>query len=254
MRLDFHMFCYQYTSEGLSKITKNVLAVSIVLSSANVKEINDNTLRVIVQKTYDSATPEVRKSIYEQLSEVLKRDKLFIPSQYLGHRFQLAAAKSNGRLLLESGNATKAMFLVTTDDGESSTVYPVLRSWISSWLTQIDPTASIEVYGLDNVDEARNRIKFGVRIASDSHKIDAQTQCKKALDALYNSPLPPVIILGYVFLKQNKEDVQAAHPSVMNGIRPGRLSPEPVAHPVLMGGIRPGRLSPVFVEPPNIRT
>ncbi|KAI0185615.1 hypothetical protein EV127DRAFT_304393, partial [Xylaria flabelliformis] len=66
-RLDIHMFSYQYTSEQLTSITKNVLAVSVVMSSVDTAKIDDNTLLIIVQKCYASCNTEEQRGIYDQI-------------------------------------------------------------------------------------------------------------------------------------------------------------------------------------------
>lgn len=71
MRLDFNLYYYQYTYTQLTEITKNVLAVSIVLSSVDTSTLKDNTLRVIVQKTYKEADKDTQQKIYDQLKAVL---------------------------------------------------------------------------------------------------------------------------------------------------------------------------------------
>lgn len=71
MRLDLNLYYYEYTYRQLTEITKNVLAVSIVLSSVDTSTIKDNTLRVIVQKTYKGVDKDTQEKIYEELKAVL---------------------------------------------------------------------------------------------------------------------------------------------------------------------------------------
>lgn len=68
-RIDLHMFAYEYTSEQLTKHCQKVVAVSVVLSSADISKLDDNTLKVIVQETYADSAPEKMQNIYKQIKE-----------------------------------------------------------------------------------------------------------------------------------------------------------------------------------------
>jgi hypothetical protein len=66
-RIDLHFFAYRYISSQLKDTAKEVLAVSIVISSADITKLRDNTLRIIVQQTYEKSSKEEQLAIYEQL-------------------------------------------------------------------------------------------------------------------------------------------------------------------------------------------
>ncbi|KAI9866425.1 MAG: hypothetical protein M1813_001547 [Trichoglossum hirsutum] len=68
-RIDMHFFAYRYTSNQLKDVAKEVLTVSIVISSADLKNVSDNTLKVIVQQTYSQSSKEEQQDIYEQLKK-----------------------------------------------------------------------------------------------------------------------------------------------------------------------------------------
>ncbi|KAF8536325.1 hypothetical protein BDD12DRAFT_890546 [Trichophaea hybrida] len=52
-----------------------VLAVSIVISSVDLSKVDDNSLRVIVQETYSSSSPQDLKRIYAQIKSAKDSDK-----------------------------------------------------------------------------------------------------------------------------------------------------------------------------------
>ena len=54
------MFAYSFTIE----VTQGVRAAMVVMSSAKIKDLSDNSLRVIVQKTY--ADCDIDQQIIEQ--------------------------------------------------------------------------------------------------------------------------------------------------------------------------------------------
>jgi hypothetical protein len=66
-RLDILVFCYSYTSERLMKITKTVKAACVVLFSVKLDSITENTMRVIVQKTYKDSPKEEKEAVVQQL-------------------------------------------------------------------------------------------------------------------------------------------------------------------------------------------
>ncbi|TRX88850.1 hypothetical protein FHL15_010309 [Xylaria flabelliformis] len=97
-RLDIHMFSYQYTSEQLTSVTKNVLAVSIVMSSVDTAKIDDNTLLIIVQKCYASCTTEEQRAIYDQIKQHKSSPNPPAPLHVVRRSLKLGAARSNGHL------------------------------------------------------------------------------------------------------------------------------------------------------------
>ncbi|KAI1326493.1 hypothetical protein F5Y16DRAFT_229820 [Xylariaceae sp. FL0255] len=103
-RLDMHLYSYRYNSEQLSSITKNVLAVTVVMSSVDTRKIDDNTLRIIIQKCYAACDTYEREAIYSQIKKKMASDNAQ-PSLHVMHRsLQLGAAQFNGRLPLLNAN------------------------------------------------------------------------------------------------------------------------------------------------------
>ncbi|KAI8623251.1 hypothetical protein F5Y19DRAFT_459071 [Xylariaceae sp. FL1651] len=91
-RIDMHFFAYRFTSTQLKESVKEVLAVSIVISSADLSTVSDNTLRVIVQQTYSESTKDEQTAIYEQLKKARDEDKQPSTSE-AAHELHRAAAK-----------------------------------------------------------------------------------------------------------------------------------------------------------------
>jgi hypothetical protein len=57
------------------KTAKSVAACCIVKSSANIKEIDDNTLRVLVHQFFETSELDLRKAIYLELQEAIFNSK-----------------------------------------------------------------------------------------------------------------------------------------------------------------------------------
>ncbi|KAI8662097.1 hypothetical protein LRP88_12628 [Fusarium phalaenopsidis] len=70
-RLDTLFFCYNFSSEGLQKTAKSVVACCVVKSSADIKEVDDNTLRVLVNQCFETSDLSLRKAIYGELRDAL---------------------------------------------------------------------------------------------------------------------------------------------------------------------------------------
>jgi hypothetical protein len=60
-RLDTYFFVYKFSSKGLMKTAEAVIACSIVKSSAETSDVNDNTLRVLVNQCFETSGIELRK-------------------------------------------------------------------------------------------------------------------------------------------------------------------------------------------------
>ncbi|MCJ1465437.1 hypothetical protein MMC07_004055 [Pseudocyphellaria aurata] len=66
-RVDMHLYAYQFTSETLIKVTKNVLAVSIVISSVKLTDLDDRTIGAMVQLCYGEAAAAIQQKILDKL-------------------------------------------------------------------------------------------------------------------------------------------------------------------------------------------
>ncbi|KAI0184268.1 hypothetical protein EV127DRAFT_505388 [Xylaria flabelliformis] len=70
-RLDAYYFAYAFTSQQLLTNAQNVVAACVVKSSVKTDNIDDNTLRVIVNDAFPSLTAAQRAQIYEQLAIII---------------------------------------------------------------------------------------------------------------------------------------------------------------------------------------
>ena len=66
-RVDMHLYTYQFTSETLTKVTKNVLAISIVISSVDIGGLDDSTIGAMVQLCYGDADASNQQAILDKL-------------------------------------------------------------------------------------------------------------------------------------------------------------------------------------------
>ncbi|KAH0559935.1 hypothetical protein GP486_003541 [Trichoglossum hirsutum] len=56
-RIDFYMYYYKYTSSALTSVAKDCLVTSLVISSVDIRGLDENDIRVIVQSNYGSKLP-----------------------------------------------------------------------------------------------------------------------------------------------------------------------------------------------------
>jgi hypothetical protein len=74
-RIDADFYSYQYNSSTLSKITKNVVVVSIVISSAKIDGLDQNDVSTIVQTVYSNSTSDQQEKIRDQIWASIQKDK-----------------------------------------------------------------------------------------------------------------------------------------------------------------------------------
>lgn len=94
---------YNFESEGLTKVTKSVVAVCVVKSSADTTAIDDNTLRVLINESFESSQIDIRKAIYAEIREVL-----FGGKDYTASLEELKKSQSKALLEWSSGTSKKA--------------------------------------------------------------------------------------------------------------------------------------------------
>ncbi|KAI9734494.1 MAG: hypothetical protein M1834_002094 [Cirrosporium novae-zelandiae] len=73
-RVDIHLYTYSFTSEALTKITKNVLAISIVVSSVDLTNMNEVDLGSLVQICYEEATEDIQHKILDKLLAIKEKN------------------------------------------------------------------------------------------------------------------------------------------------------------------------------------
>jgi len=74
-RLDYYFFVYTFCSSELVKKKTSLIAVCVVESSAEIKDIDDNTLRVIIARAFrgGNVSRGVLSAIYTQLVMAMKQ-------------------------------------------------------------------------------------------------------------------------------------------------------------------------------------
>jgi hypothetical protein len=75
VRVDYLLYSYQFTSDHLISISKNVLLADVVISSACCDTLNENTIRALVQTQYGALPIEEQKQIAGLLIDELARWK-----------------------------------------------------------------------------------------------------------------------------------------------------------------------------------
>lgn len=68
------MFAWKYSSSQLTVITKDVIAVAVVMSSVKAKDIDVSTIRTLVQDQFSGVSPETRKNIMDLILEAKKEE------------------------------------------------------------------------------------------------------------------------------------------------------------------------------------
>lgn len=68
-----HLYTYSFTSKALTGVTKNVLAVSLMISSVNLTDLTESDLGAIVQVCYQESNEDTMNSILEKLKEARKK-------------------------------------------------------------------------------------------------------------------------------------------------------------------------------------
>ncbi|KAF8185836.1 hypothetical protein K438DRAFT_1973680 [Mycena galopus ATCC 62051] len=75
MRVDIDIFCYSFTSQALTAVTNNVVAVAYTVSSVNSANLDKDTLRDIVQVCYGGlVSTEELTAIYNQILAAYNED------------------------------------------------------------------------------------------------------------------------------------------------------------------------------------
>lgn len=74
-RVDADFYSYEYTSNTLSKITKNVVVVSIVVSSAKIDDLDFNDVSTIVQTVYTASEKEEKERIRDQVWKAVEKSR-----------------------------------------------------------------------------------------------------------------------------------------------------------------------------------
>ncbi|KAK4034406.1 tyrosine phosphatase protein [Parachaetomium inaequale] len=70
LRVDMLLYTYSFTSDSLIKVTKNVVAISLVVSSVDMKAMDDATIGATVQYCYGGAAEDVQQKIVDKLTAI----------------------------------------------------------------------------------------------------------------------------------------------------------------------------------------
>lgn len=67
------MYYYKYTSSALTTIAEDCLVTSLVISSVDVKDLDDNDVRVVLQRNYSGKLAnETAEQSSERLDKMVK--------------------------------------------------------------------------------------------------------------------------------------------------------------------------------------
>ena len=75
IHVNMQLYSYAFTSEGLSNVTKNLLAIAIVISSIDLALLDEATISTMVQYCYGNASKEVQEKIFRRFIDS-KENKL----------------------------------------------------------------------------------------------------------------------------------------------------------------------------------
>ena len=67
LRIDIQLYLYQFSSDTLIKITKSVLATSVVVSSVDLRELDEGTMGAVVEYCYGGTSEENQQMILNKL-------------------------------------------------------------------------------------------------------------------------------------------------------------------------------------------
>ncbi len=73
-RVDLKIFAYRFTAEQLTAITKDCVAVAIIVSSVDPKKVTEASIRVLVQNQFGDVDKEKRDAILKNLLDARKSD------------------------------------------------------------------------------------------------------------------------------------------------------------------------------------
>ncbi|KAK4460751.1 tyrosine phosphatase protein [Cladorrhinum samala] len=69
-RVDMMVYTYAFTSDALSRVTNNVVAITVVVSSVDKASLDKSAIGAAVQYCYGNAPEEVQKKIFDKLMAV----------------------------------------------------------------------------------------------------------------------------------------------------------------------------------------
>ncbi|KAI0554289.1 hypothetical protein F4679DRAFT_527813 [Xylaria curta] len=163
-RIDMHFFAYQFTSSQLTDICKQVVSVSIVVSSVDSSKLSNSTLRNIVQIVYGDLPTEGQTRILDQLETAAKNDLLSRPDPRVVAAHLSRAVKRVGEPQGKDITTDKADFTITTTMGDAK----LAATRFEDYLT----TSIINVYG---------NLKIGWSLVTDKVNVTCVPSLTKGL-------------------------------------------------------------------------
>ena len=73
LRIDMFLYTYNFTSDTLIKITKNVVATSVVVSSVDIAELDESTIGALVSYCYGDAEDSIQQGIIDMLNSIRQK-------------------------------------------------------------------------------------------------------------------------------------------------------------------------------------
>lgn len=73
-RIDFYLYSYEFTSDSLISITKNVVVCCMIVSSVNPASIDANTLRNVLEMNYPNETTENLQKLFDIVKAAQVKD------------------------------------------------------------------------------------------------------------------------------------------------------------------------------------
>ena len=101
--VDMHLYTYSFNSDTLTKVTKNVLAASLLISSIDLTDLTESDLGDIVQVCYDGSSEETKEKTLAAL-KMIRNEQI---------------AEKKGESKSGSGSSTAAFRVVSQDLGTS---------------------------------------------------------------------------------------------------------------------------------------
>lgn len=71
-RVDIRMFAWKYSSKQLVEITKDMIAVAVIISSVDSKHVTDFSIRTLVQEQYGDLELKKQKAILKTILDAKK--------------------------------------------------------------------------------------------------------------------------------------------------------------------------------------
>ncbi|KAF9735674.1 hypothetical protein PMIN06_010259 [Paraphaeosphaeria minitans] len=215
-RIDMHFFAYRYTASQLTEIAKQVIGVSLVVSSVDAGKLDDGTLRNIVQIVYGTLPADDQKKILNQLKAAARDEQQPNP--------QLAAIQLNKAVRAVAGIPSPAddqpsppptvtlqqEFSVTFPIGQAAANAPTMESYLRGGLVEAfnhDPNGA-ELYELSVIckraeDSISDTVVSGevsvVRKSVDGNddKVFLQTVLKDLLTHARNQAISPLVLTSF---------------------------------------------------------